>query len=386
MQGKVNGAKDKELVDYPTATVTANDVTAEKVTDEQTRYLDYTKGTGNDPEDVLADWNIGELEFAEDSKGVKDIVLNFKLTNLSRYPVKANITFSKTDAELEQANVTREALENEVTLVQNGGNKEITITYKVKNDSQKVTGENLLGMNITFAKTNAKTGYELDSTERKKGIINVPIISSSGSTTVEWQCFAYYDETENAWVAFDSTKGIPEGTKQAYFVIKGYAHDNLKQAYNTYSAKDNKYYSSSIQQVVRKLDQENNAFGFWLDTTSEVYSFIQGRTISDLYRNNLANYNGYTTEDQTIPDGVDGNTVDKFWLMSVYEAKTFFASDAERKWANGNIELIYMLRSAISNYDAQGYACTVKVDGAISGLSVDTKGASARPAFMLNLA
>ena len=97
VQGKVNGAKDKESVDYPAASVTANDLTATKVTNEQTRYLDYTKGTGNDPDDVLADWNVDELEFAEDYKGVKDIVLNFKLTNLSTFPVKATLTFGKSD-------------------------------------------------------------------------------------------------------------------------------------------------------------------------------------------------------------------------------------------------------------------------------------------------
>lgn len=387
VQGKVNGAKDKESVDYPAASVTANDLTATKVTNEQTRYLDYTKGTGNDPDDVLADWNVDELEFAEDSKGVKDIVLNFKFTNLSTFPVKATLTFGKSDAELEQANVTRKVSETEVTLVQNGGNKEITITYNVKNDSQKVTGENLLGMNITFEQTKAKTGYELDSTERTTGIINVPTIYSDGNATVAWQCFAYYDETQKEWVAFDSTNGIPEGTKQAYFAIKGYAHDNLKQKYSEYSANDNRYYSSSIRQIVRNLDKENNAFGFWLDTTSEVYSFIQGRTISDLYKNNLATYsnNDYSTDDQTVPSNIDGNAVeDKFWLMSVYEAKNFFASDTERKWTNGNVELVYMLRSALSN--ASGNACTVKEDGKISNFSVDKAGAFARPAFMLKLA
>ena len=196
VQGKVNGAKDSTTgaqmatVDYPaTTTLTANDVTATKVTDKQTQYLDYTAGTGNSESDDLSPWKIGTLEFAEDNTGVKDITISFKLTNLSTYPVQAMLTFptGATESDLANAKVSRTASATSAYLAPNGGNKEITVTYKLTDDSQSIpsNANNLLGMNVAFAKTALKIGYELNDTERTSGKVTMGKQSEQDLTAVQ---------------------------------------------------------------------------------------------------------------------------------------------------------------------------------------------------------
>ena len=369
VRGKANGAKGQAVVDYPSATVTANDVTATKVTDSSTQYLDYTAGTGNSESDNLSPWNIGVLEFAEDSSGVKDIVLSFDLTNLSTYPVQATLTFptGAKDSDLANAKVNRTASATSAYLAPNGGNKEITVTYKLTDDSQSIPTDatNLLGMNIKFEKTVMKVQANSVSEINKNGG-KVTMGKQSSSSTVEnvqWRCFAYSTDGET-WTKLDSGQSIPTGAKYGYFVLDTYVSSldrkvflaNSKYAQNSDDSKyyinsgvngvtetntvyANDYYYSDIRQTLKGLETTLS-----ISTDSEIYKAIQGRTMTDLYGKMSS-----SSADVTLPTGANASDTDSFWLMSRYEAITYFAGNNTRKWMNGNSGEYYWLRSPWSN-------------------------------------
>ena len=375
VRGKANGAKGQAVVDYPSATVTANDVTATKVTDSSTQYLDYTAGTGNSESDNLSPWNIGVLEFAEDSSGVKDIVLSFDLTNLSTYPVQATLTFptGAKDSDLANAKVSRTASATSAYLAPNGGNKEITVTYKLTDDSQSIPTDatNLLGMNIKFEKTALKNGYELSSTERLTGKLTMGKQSTDSTVEdVEWKCFAYSIDGTN-WTRLDSGQSIPTDAKYGYFVLDTYVSslDNkpflegskyaatkesgrlefyIKVGINGVESANtvypNDYYYSDIRQTLKGLENTLS-----ISTDSEIYKAIQGRTMTDLY-GKMSDSN----TDVTLPTGATPSATDTFWLMSYYETNTYFADDAARVWKNEYEEawLLYGLRSPESKLNA----------------------------------
>ena len=320
VQGKVNGAKDSTTgaqmatVDYPSATIMANSVTADKVTNSQMQYLDYTEGTEtNKASDNLSTWNIGTLEFFEDNTGVKDITIKFKLTNLSTYPVQATLSFPSgaTERDLASANVSRTASATSVYLAQNGGSKEITVTYKLTNDSQSISDDatNFLGMNIVFEKTATDaqaSSYTLSSTERSTGKLTMGKQSSSSTDEdVEWRCFAYSTDG-TTWTKLDSGASIPATAKYGYFVIDTYvssldSKEFLAQSKYAQNSSDNKYYInagengvttantvlandyyySDIRQTLKGLETTLS-----ISSDNEICSAIQGRTITDLYGKN----------------------------------------------------------------------------------------------------
>ena len=158
--GKVNGqaGEDQEnKVAYPAVADTTNPQESEKVVNAS-QYMGFTKGTSaNDDTDNLAPWTMNTTHaFYEDATGIRPIVISFKMTNLSNYPVVATVDFTGvTDANLASKNLTRTTTgleENKVYLNKNV-TKEITISYAVANDSASVNGDNLLNMSITFEKT-----------------------------------------------------------------------------------------------------------------------------------------------------------------------------------------------------------------------------------------
>ena len=156
--GKVNGqAGNDSNVDYPSVADAQNPT--ESSVSLPTQYLGYTKGeSAGSTADNLPQWNMGTTPhaFYEDSIGIRPIVISFKMTNLSNYPVVATVDFTGvTDADLASKNLTRTTTgleENKVYLNKNV-TKEITITYAVANDAVSVNGDNLLNMSITFEKT-----------------------------------------------------------------------------------------------------------------------------------------------------------------------------------------------------------------------------------------
>ena len=401
VRGKANGAKGQAVVDYPSATVTANDVTATKVTDSTTQYLDYTAGTGNSETDNLSPWNIGVLEFAEDSSGVKDIVLSFDLTNLSTYPVQATLTFptGAKDSDLANAKVSRTASATSAYLAPNGGNKEITVTYKLTDDSQSIPTDatNLLGMNIKFEKTALKNGYELTSTERSTGKLTMGKQSTDSTVEdVEWKCFAYSNDGTN-WTRLDSGQSIPTGAKYGYFVLDTYvsslgSKQFLPDSKWTKNSDDNKYYISAgvngvteantvypqdyyysdIRQTLKGLENILS-----ISTDSEIYKAIQGRTITDLYGKMIP-----INTDATLPTGADASDTDTFWLMSYYEVFTYFADDTARKWMNRGSGESYWLRSPGHAYYTD--VCIVLADGYLVNRVYYSYGA--RAAFKLAFA
>lgn len=147
VQGKINGAKNVGTNEYPTSASSVSTNSSGQVTSY--KYYSATNGTGfSDNNDNLAGWNFGGLEFAESASGVADIVVSFKLTNNSNYPVKASIEFDKTATELANQNVTRTSTKTESTLNKNASD-EIIVTFEIINDATSITLANI-GMNITF--------------------------------------------------------------------------------------------------------------------------------------------------------------------------------------------------------------------------------------------
>ena len=405
VRGKANGAKGQAVVDYPSATVTANDVTATKVTDSSNQYLDYTAGTGNSESDNLSPWNIGVLEFAEDGSGVKNIVLSFDLTNLSTYPVQATLTFptGAKDSDLANAKVSRTASATSAYLAPNGGNKEITVTYKLTDDSQSIPTDatNLLGMNIKFEKTALKTSATNNSISEINAFNGKIVMGkqSADSTVedVEWICFAYSIDGTN-WTRFVSGQSIPAVAKYGYFVLDTYVSSLDSKDFLTYgkypqNSDDRKYY---IKAGVNGVTEANTVLAndyhysdvrktlkglettLSISTDNEIYKAIQGRTITDLY-GKMSDSN----KDVTLPTGANASETDAFWLMSRYEANTYFADDDARKWMNGDSVKYYWLRSPHSEFSNAAYR--VFSDGTVRPNAVGYTHA-ARAAFKLAFA
>ena len=122
-------------------------------------YLDWTKGeTSNDDTDNFSNWTDLDLNFVEDSNGVKDITIGFYMTNYSNYPVKATITVQK-----DITNVTISD-KNQVVILdtykQNPTSKLAKITLSLDNDSVNVNAQEL-SINVVFEK------YDLTPTNSK---------------------------------------------------------------------------------------------------------------------------------------------------------------------------------------------------------------------------
>ena len=111
-------------------------------------------------------------------------------------------------------------------------------------------------------------------------------------------------------------------------------------------------------------DYSNMYTDFCIDTENDiVYQAIVGRTLSDLYLNNKDDINGgsVTCPDQLTTlnkEGYTSSTVDKFWLLSYYEAYSLFltntgtqgpGSSDERKWPTTGSGNVYWLRSPSSS-------------------------------------
>ena len=101
----------------------------------------WTEGKGNDEaSDDFADWTDLNLNFFEDSDGVRDITIGFYITNYSNYPVKATVTIQQI------SNVTIDKLTQVVKLSafkQDPISKLAKITLSLDNDSIQVKNADL---------------------------------------------------------------------------------------------------------------------------------------------------------------------------------------------------------------------------------------------------
>lgn len=137
-------------------------------------YLDWTHGevstAGMDESAIpsnekLAGWTIENVNFEEDSNGVKDIFVIFQVTNYSNYPVKVNLSFVKTEDQLLEANIIRVVSKNNFVLAENqsttGKTQKVKIRYTVNDDSKSVTNVDI-GMTLQVSKEEiAKTNLEM---------------------------------------------------------------------------------------------------------------------------------------------------------------------------------------------------------------------------------
>lgn len=375
----------------------------------QTEYMDWTKGNGVNSNETMSDWTIGTISFAEDSTGIKAIKVGFRFTNYSNYPITATLTFDKTVDETSNANVTRTSEEQDKVITKELGivgsanaSAMVEITFAVTDDSKGVNADGLLGMNIKFEKTGPKASLPANSIEQlNTNNAKLTMGKQSSSSTVEdveWKCIAYSDDG-TTWTRLDADQSIPENAKYGYFVLdtnvsslngmeflssSKYSKNSSDKKYyinagvngvttaNTVLASD--YYYSDIRQTLKGLETTLS-----ISADNEIYSAIQGRTITDLYGKMSS-----SSTDVSLPTGANASETDVFWLMSRNEANTYFANDAARKWMEGDYGEWYWLRSPSSEVSYNAYY--VRHDGHIN---YDTGGIpfySARAAFKLQLA
>ena len=169
--GKVNGqaGEDQEnKISYPSVADVTNPLEKEKVV-SATQYLGFTKGTSaKDDSDDLAPWTMNAThEFYEDKDGIRSIVISFKITNLSNYPIVLTVDFTGVaDTDLASKNLARTTTglkDGKVGLNKNE-TKEISVCYSVVNDALRVEGNDILNMSLTFGKN--RFGIRTDSCTR----------------------------------------------------------------------------------------------------------------------------------------------------------------------------------------------------------------------------
>ena len=194
-------------------------------------YLDWTKGeTSNDNTDNFSNWTDLDLNFVEDSNGVKDITIGFYMTNYSNYPVKATITVKK-----DITNVTI-GDKNQVVILdtykQNPTSKLAKITLSLDNDSVSVNAQEL-GINVVFEKydltpTNSKLdfAYATGNSATISGGYYTASIKSDAEGEIVYP--ATYDDGTNGELPV-----APNGFSTVANAIGYYTGDNFEEAVYT---------------------------------------------------------------------------------------------------------------------------------------------------------
>lgn len=167
--GKVNGFVDTDesmvSVDYLPITDKFNPTENQQYVGRQ--YLSYTSGEGVDnTNDDLKDWEIGDIKFFENADGIKPITISFQVTNLSKYSISAVISFEglKDESDLTTNYLQRsiKGITNNKVFLEPNCTSEFSITYKVTDKTKNVSGNNFLGMSISFERDFATTeGWEI---------------------------------------------------------------------------------------------------------------------------------------------------------------------------------------------------------------------------------
>ena len=194
-------------------------------------YLDWTKGeTSNDDTDNFSNWTDLDLNFVEDSNGVKDITIGFYMTNYSNYPVKATITVQK-----DITNVTISD-KNQVVILdtykQNPTSKLAKITLSLDNDSVNVNAQEL-SINVVFEKydltpTNSKLDFNY--TTGNSATISGGYYTASIKSDAEGEIVypATYDDGTNGKLPV-----APNGFSTVANAIGYYTGDNFEEAVYT---------------------------------------------------------------------------------------------------------------------------------------------------------
>ncbi len=186
-----------------------------------------------------------------------------------------------------------------------------------------------------------------------------------------------------------------------------YATSTVRQYIN---GKNNVYkaatYTSASGNTSSSVPNETSEYSnmytdFCIDTENDIiYKAIIGRSLQDLYLGNGGgSYNGQPVD---FPEQLTtlnkewytSSTIDKFWLLSYYEAYSLFlantgglqgqADSAEREWPNGATNY-YWLRSPYVGRNSYAYA--VGPEGNLHNLmcNVHLSSIAARAAFILSI-
>lgn len=241
--------------------------------------------------------------------------------------------------------------------------------------SSGTTGVFILETN-TLLERDDETGYSLNEVAFNHSYLGHGSSSSYYHNGDEWE---EYDILANDY---------------ATSTVRQYINGNNVYKAATYTSGSG-YTSSSVP---NKTSEYSNMYtDFCIDTENDiVYKAIIGRTLSDLYLNNAQSTSGGSV---TFPEqlttlnqeGYTSSTVDKFWLLSYYEAYSLFLTNTgsqgtgisdEREWPTGSANF-YWLRSPSSSVSYNAY--NVNTSGYLSNLNVYISNYAARAAFTLTI-
>lgn len=370
IQGRLVGARDESgnslnedsyvLTDIPenVSGLSGTSIT----TTSASKYLNYTTSESFSSESsaTLTSWSIGNINFTENASGVNDIKIYLQFTNYSKYPIMASVAFDTSDDNLSNLERSVSGLsENQVAIPQTGAEgstKEIIVTYKVENDAVQVAAMNI-GMTITFEQTRANgsaegaTSNSIADLDENSGVLVFGKTDNSLDENLKWRCFAYSTDG-TTYQKYTSDTNLSEvGAQYAYFILDTYV-SSMKYDYciNTINLKDDngitsKYYNNTGNYAslgiyandysysdLRVFIKNSTVDKLYIDTTSDLYNAIVGRTIEDLYTDNgfsgeADKQNGYESYSTITPPSGKGSEVDKFWAPSSKEMQTYFSNE-----------------------------------------------------------
>lgn len=423
VQGKVNGAKDAGVVDYPSVN-SENYALSTRVLSSQdavnSQYLDFTVGGGfDDDNDKLSAWTLGDMNFEESSEGIVPIVVSLKFTNFSPYALTVRIQFAKTKAEATATSLSRTlsqnvSASNKITLLQAGESeccKEITISYKPSSDSANIDNFDI-GMTITFQKADTEPeDNSVDAINDNNGVVKMGQTNKAKNEDIEWRCFAYSADGVNfsKYIAGETIL-TSENAKYCYFVLETHLHSLNEQflAGTKFDRDDDRVYyhndlgdkkvlaSDYYYSDIRAFINNDLYTKLAISMQSDIYKAIIPRTMADLYTNNkFSNLNNQTYQYKTfsgtsadLPTGADPNEADKFWLLSMYELQEFFGpstsenTNADRLFQDSTKSYSFWTRSMTPTQSQR--AGNITKDGGVTALMVNNL-SSARVAFKLQV-
>ncbi|MBQ3493830.1 MAG: hypothetical protein IJA69_00265, partial [Clostridia bacterium] len=358
-----------------------------------------------------------------------DVVISAKTPNFA----KTNIAY-----DLSEINDTKVYVRSASLFLDSSKETQTLKIYICNNNTEaKTISLADLGMTLSFDNSNNYDELVQHDAEENYYYVEMGTIPNSTNTGSEYIRWRYISED-------GQTKDATPFTTKGYYVLETMVHNNTtiradgnslgycnynneyvyQQVDGKYQGthlttgweniKANDYATSTIRQYMNnttevvstcaKSTNANNITTYTPDTTKYqsnmyidycidpdndvVYSLIQGRKISDLYKNN--NSNGTDVEAPTFTSNeLDMDAEDKFWLLSAQELATIVSSDENLLegwhaediiWDSGNFTGQYWLRSpnADDSHGAHGVNSVGYCDshGALNGCA-------ARAAFTL---
>ena len=402
--------------------------------EKQTNF-DNSSGepSGNFP---IERWNIQNLTFTPVDRYIQ-VQVNIK--NHSEFTITAtpNVLLNNLDITSNTfTNFTVSDNSNEIVSISSGETKTYKLTIQL-NDNATEFSANSLSISFIFGEgISGVINYlewvedDLNTTDVVDGYWTLTMGEYQGTPLV-WRMVLKETESSDGTTDVESVEGYTNDKtllygNSYYFLLDTFILDKLKCSYdNEFATSDAsppqrpypyhmlslaEYFNSNIRDYLMGVDVYRgytytpptypspayryspsfNNTGTTLQTSkenfltvfnilnSEIYQYVESRTLSELYSNIAENLN---KESVTTPSVSDPNSEEKFWLLSYYEASKIPAEqnvsdeDGARRWKEN-----YFLRTANAGLSN---ALIVEPSGNITYTTVAYTNC-ARPAFKIS--